>query len=158
MIIAALLVLLVSQEPAARQKEEQKPPDPTGTSFYPMPAFASEKNSGLTWGLLGALMFTNEDGIQDRLFTAQVTHQHLAGWSGEVSYRYHPSLSGVMVADVYWAAETENLVHVYAEDFRWKDRYHAKLDFFEQREGADHFFGRGDDPPHSAESVRTSNE
>src|SRR6185295_13362317 len=151
MLIASLIALFL-------QEQEEGPSDKSGTSFYPMPAFSSDKNSGLTWGLLGALLFTNEKGVQDRLFTAMVAHQPLAGWSGELDYRYCPSPSGVMVADAYLAAKTENSLHLYVEESRWKDLYHARLEFLELRRGDDRFFGRGDDPPHDDESVRTSNE
>jgi hypothetical protein len=158
MLIATLIALLLGQAEGPRQEKEKGPPAESGTSFYPMPAFASDKNSGLTWGVLGALMFTNEEGVQDRLFTAMVAHQHLAGWSGELSYRYYPSPSGVAEVDAYLAAKTESTLHLYFDDSRWKDFYHAKLEFLEHRTGADRFFGRGDDTPHSAESVLTSNQ
>jgi len=158
MVIATLIALFLGQAEASPQEKEKSAPAESGTSFYPMPALASDKNSGLTWGLLGALMFTNEEGVQDRLFTAMVAHQHLAGWSGEVDYRYYPSLSGMMEVDAYLAAMTESTLRLYFEDSRWKDLYHTRLEFLEQRTAADRFFGRGDDTPHSAESVRTSNE
>jgi len=158
MVIASLIALFLTQAEGPLQEKEKGPLIESGTSIYPMPALASYKNSGLTWGLLGALMFTNEEGVQDRLFTAMVAHQHLAGWSGEVDYRYYPSLSGVMEADAYLAAMTESTLRLYVEDSHWKDRYHARLEFLEQRTAADRFFGREDDAAHSAESVRTSNE
>jgi outer membrane protein assembly factor BamA len=158
MVLLTLIALSLGQAEGPVQEKEKVAPAEPGTSFYPMPAFASDKNSGLTWGILGALMFTNEEGIQDRLFTAMVAHQHLAGWSGELSYRYYPSLSGVMFVDAYLAAKTENSLHLYFEDFHWKELYHARLEFRDYRTGDDRFFSRGDDPPQSAESVRTSNE
>lgn len=158
MVIASLIALVLGQAEGPLQGEQKTPPDKSGTSFYPMPALGSDKNSGWTYGLLGALMLTNEDGIQDQLITALVAHQHLAGWSGEASYRYNPSPSGVLGVLAYLAEETENTVHLDFEDSRWKDLYHAKLDFLARRRGFDRFFGRGDDPPHRDESVRTSNE
>lgn len=158
MVVASVLVLFLSQAEGTLQEKENASHDEPGTSVYPMPAFASDKNSGLTWGLLGALIFTNEEGIQDHLITAMVAHQHLAGWSGEVDYRYYPSPSGVMDVDLYLAARTESTMRLYFEDFCWNDRYHPRLEFLEQRTAADRFFGRGDDSPHRAESVRTSSE
>jgi outer membrane protein assembly factor BamA len=158
MVISSLIALFLGQAAPPLQEKEEGFPTKAGTSFYPMPAIASDKNSGLTWGLLGALMFTNEEGVQDRLFTAMVAHQHLAGWSGELDYRYYPRLTEVMEVDAYLAAMTESTLRLYFEDSQWKDRYHARLEFLEQRTAADRFFGRGDDPPHSAQSVRTSNE
>jgi len=89
-----------------------------------MPALALDKNSGLTWGLLGALMVTNEEGVQDRLFTAMVAHQHLAGWSRELDYRYYPFPSAAMEVDAYLAAMTESTLRLYFEDSRWEDLYH----------------------------------
>ena len=157
MVIASVIALVLGQAAAPQEKEKAPAAEP-GYSAYPMPAFASDKNSGLTWGVLGALMFTNDEGIQDRLITAMVAHQHLAGWSGEVDYRYYPSLSGVMEVDTYQAAMTESTLRLYVEESRWKDLYHARLEFLEQRTAADRFFGRGDDPPHRDESVRSSSE
>jgi len=159
MVIASLLALFLNQAAGPLQEKKEKgPSDESGYSVYPMPALGSDKNSGLTWGLLGALMYTNDEGVQDRLFTAMVAHQHLAGWSGELDYRYYPSLSGVMEVDAYLAAMTESTLRLYVEESRWKDLYHAKLEFLDQRTAADRFFGRGDDPPHSGQSVRTSND
>src|SRR4051812_28862593 len=141
MFIAPLIALILGQARAPLQEKEKEPPAESNYSVYPMPALASDKNSGLTWGLLGALMFTNEEGVQDRLITAMVAHQHLAGWSGELSYRYYPSPSAVMQVDAYLAALTESTLQVYFEDSRWKDLYHTRLEFLEQRTGADRFFG-----------------
>src|SRR5258707_15898720 len=104
MVIASFIALFLNQAAAPSQDKEKGPPAELGYSVYPMPAIAADKNSGLTWGLLGAVMFTNEEGVQDRLITAMVAHQHLAGWSGEMDYRYYPSKSGVMEADAYLAA------------------------------------------------------
>jgi outer membrane protein assembly factor BamA len=158
MVIASLIALFLGQAAGPLQEKEDGPPAKQGTSFYPMPAFSSDKNSGLTWGLLGAAMFTNEEGIQDGLFTAMIAHQHLAGWNGELSYRYLPNPGAVMGVEAYQAERIESTVHLFFEDPRWKDLYHARLEFLEHRTGSDHFFGRGDDPPHRDESVRTSNE
>src|SRR5204863_323631 len=144
MLIAPLIALLLGQAAGTPQeKKEEGPADKSGTSFYPMPAFSSDKNSGFTWGLLGALMFTNENGIQDRLITAMVAHQHLAGWSGELDYRYCPSPSGFMVADAYLAARTENAIQLSFEESHWMELNHARLEFLELRRGDDRFFGRG---------------
>jgi outer membrane protein assembly factor BamA len=158
MVITLFIALCLGQAEGPLQEKEKGLPAEPGYSVYPMPAFASDKNSGLTWGLLGALMVTNEEGIQDRLFTIMVGHQELAGWNGELSYRYYPSPSGVLQVDAYLAAKIESTLQLYFEDSRWKDLYHTRLEFLERRTGADRFFGRGDDPPQSAESVRTSNE
>jgi len=158
MVSASLLVLLLNQDAGPLQEKETVPRAEPGASFYPMPAFSSDKNSGLTYGLLGAAMLTNEEGIQDRLFTAMVGHQHLAGWNGELSYHYYPNPGGVLEANAYLAEEIESTFHLYFEEIRWKELYHARLEFLEHRTAFDRFFGRGDDPPHSAESVRTSNE
>lgn len=152
MVIASLIALVLAQE------QRKDPADRSGTSVYPMPAIGADKNSGLTLGLLGAFLLTNEDGIQNSLFTALVAHQELAGWCGELSYRHNPSPNAVLGALAYLAEDTENTLRLGFEDYRWEDAYHATVDGLAQRRGADRFFGRGDDPPESAESVRSSNE
>lgn len=149
--VVALVLGQVLQDP---DQDKSEP----GVSFYPMPAIGSDKNTGLTWGLLGAAIFTNEQGVQDRLLTATVTHQHLSGWGGEVDGRYYPSPSGVMDADGLLTANVESLLRLYYEETRFQDLYHARLEYHGQRTPADRFFGRGDDRPKGAESVRTSNE
>src|SRR4051812_42342503 len=152
--------------PQLRERERQGAPAPelpasssSGVSFYPMPALGSDKNSGLTYGLLGALMFTNEEGIQDRLVTATIAHQDLAGWSGDASYRVYPTRTAVMEVDGYLAQEVESSLRAFYEDSRYVEGlYHMRMEFLDQRRGTDRYFGRADDAPQSAESVRTSNE
>jgi hypothetical protein len=153
-----------SQEPAPPPKEAKAstPPTPAnpnpGMSFYPMPSIASDKDSGLTYGVLGALMFTNEKEIQDTLLSAQVTYQHLMKWAGEVEYRYYPTLTGVVDLDGYLAQRVESSLHVFYEETRLADLWHARFEYLDQRSSTDRFFGRGDDTPKTAESARTSDE
>jgi hypothetical protein len=153
-----------SQEPAPPPKEAKtslppKPPDPDqGMSFYPMPAIASDKDSGLTYGLLGALLFTNDAGIQDGLLSATVTYQHLVKWGSEVEYRYYPTLTGVVDLDGYVAERVESSLHLFYEETRLADLWHARFEYLDQRSSTDRFFGIGDGNSKNLESVRTSDE
>ena len=145
-----------------KEKQKQSTPAPPkqepGLSFYPMPAISSDKDAGVSYGLLAAFMFTNEHGIQDKLISASVNYHHLMRANGEVEFRYYPDLTSTVDLDGYVAQRVENSLHVYYEDFKLEDRFHARFDALAQRSATDRFFGVGDDTPHSAESVRTSNE
>jgi outer membrane protein assembly factor BamA len=78
--------------------------------------------------------------------------------NGEAEFRYYPSLSSTVDLDVYAAQRVENFLHIFYEDFKLDDRFHAHFDALANRSSTDRFFGVGDDTPHSAQSVRTSNE
>jgi outer membrane protein assembly factor BamA len=152
------------QEPSP-PSQDKKPPresklqaDEPGMSFYPMPSFSSDKDSGLTYGLLAALMFTNDKGFQDGLLSGTVNYQRLAKWSGEVEFRYYPSLLSTVDLDAYLAERVESSLRLFYEDFKLGRLYHARFEYFDQRSSTDRFFGVGDGNPRSAESARTSNE
>ncbi|HLY72914.1 MAG TPA: BamA/TamA family outer membrane protein, partial [Planctomycetota bacterium] len=153
-----------SQEPVPPPKEAKAsiPPKPLdvdqGVSFYPMPAISSDKDSGYTYGLLGALMFTNDQGIQDGLFSATVTYQHLVKWGSEVEFRHYPTLTGLVDLDAYLAERVESSLRLFYEETRLADLWHARFEYFDERSSTDRFFGRGDGNPRSAESARTSDE
>ncbi|HVR82661.1 MAG TPA: BamA/TamA family outer membrane protein [Planctomycetota bacterium] len=153
-----------SQEPAPPPKEPKQsiPPklgdDEPGTSFFPMPSIASDKDSGMTYGFLAALMFTNDQGIQDGLLSATVTYNRLVKVGGEVEFRYYPTLTGVVDLDAYIAQRVESSLHLFYEETRLADLWHGRFEYFDQRSSTDRFFGRGDGNPVSQESVRTSDE
>jgi outer membrane protein assembly factor BamA len=150
------------QDPAPGEKEKQSVPPPLkqepGMSFYPMPAVSADKDSGVSYGAVGAFMFTNDKGIQDGLLSASLNYHHLMRVNGEAEFRWYPTLSSTVDLDVYVAQRVENSVHVLYEDFKLDDSFHARFDALSNRSATDRFFGVGDDTSHSAESVRTSNE
>jgi outer membrane protein assembly factor BamA len=127
-------------------------------SFYPMPSISSDKDSGVTYGLLGALMFTNDKGIQDGLLSGTLTYHHLVNWGGEVEFRYYPTLTGVVDVDAYLAQRVESSLRLFYEETRLAGLWHARFEYFDQRSSTDRFFGRGDGNPEKQESVRTSDE
>lgn len=141
---------------------QDDPPPPLqsqeGVSFYPMPALNADKDAGLTYGVLGALLFTDKDGVQSSLFSLAVAYEHLVKWSGEVEYRFSPTPFATGDIDAYYAQHVENSLRLYYEDYRFLDAYHVRVESFDFRSTTDRFFGVGDNTPHSAESVRTSNE
>jgi outer membrane protein assembly factor BamA len=156
----------LQQDPPSGEKEREKgkqsapPPlkQEPGMSFYPMPAISADKDSGFSYGAVGALMFTNDNGVQDRLLSASINYHRLMRVNGEAEFRWYPTLSSTVDLDVYVAQRVENTVHVFYEDFKLDDRFHARFEALANRSATDHFFGVGDDTPHNAESVRTSNE
>jgi hypothetical protein len=162
---AAFVLAFLALQTTPPQVQEKDPPPPaqvpaskSGLSFYPMPAIGSDKNSGVTYGILGAIMFTNEEGIQDGLLATTVAHQPLAGWSGETDFRYYPTLTGVLDLDAYLAQKVESSLRLYYEEYRLAEDYHLRLEYLDQRMAAERFFGRGGSTPHENESALTANE
>lgn len=148
-----------AQEP--EKKSSQAPPDISldqGASVYPMPSIAADKDSGATYGILVALMFTNDHGIQDTLLSGTVDYNRLVKWSGEVELRYYPDITGSVDIDGYYAQKVENSLHLFYEETKLENTYHLRLESFDFRSTTDRFFGIGDGNPKSAESVHTSNE
>jgi outer membrane protein assembly factor BamA len=127
-------------------------------SFYPMPAFSADKDAGLSGGVLAGLVFTDERGIQNALLSAAVTYQHLVQWNGEVEWRWAPDPWSLVDVDGYYAQRVENSLRLFYEDFNAFDTFHVRLESLDFRSTTDRFFGVGDNTPHGAESVRTSNE
>jgi outer membrane protein assembly factor BamA len=162
--LSAELPCLQQEPPLPQEKEKEKQSTPPalkqepGMSFYPMPSISNDKDSGLSYGLLGAIMFTNDRGVQDMLLSAALNYHHLMRLNGEAEFRWYPSLSSTVDLDVYAAARVENSLRLFYEDFKLDDRFHAHFEALGSRTATDRFFGVGDDTPHNAQSVRTSNE
>ena len=136
-----------------------RPSDPSGMSFYPLPAFAADKDAGLSAGVLAGLVFTDERGVQNALLSLSAGYQHLARWNAEAEYRYSPDDWSLLDLDGYVAQRVENSLRLFYEDVNALDgRYHARLESLDFRSATDRFFGVGDSTPHEAQSVRTSNE
>jgi outer membrane protein assembly factor BamA len=164
--VVMFAVLQVPPAGGAPNPPQEKPPesapvpapDKAGVSFYPLPAFTADKDAGLSAGILGGLVFTDDQGVQNALLSAAVGYQHLVRWNAEVEWRYTPDLWSLVDLDGYVAQRVENSLRLFYEDVRLADRYHVRLESFDFRSATDRFFGVGDNTPHSAESVRTSNE
>jgi len=145
----------LQDELPSKPQEETK----EGVSVYPMPALNADKDAGLTYGVLGALLFTDREGFQNALLSAAVAYQHLVKFSLEVEYRLSPEPWQTLDLDGYYAQHVENSLRLFYEDFKALDSaYHARIEIFDFRSTTDRFFGIGDNTPKSAESVRTSNE
>jgi hypothetical protein len=129
-----------------------------GTSWYPMPAFASDKDSGLTYGVLLGILFTDPEGVQNALVSASFNYNTTVKFSGEVEFRYSPDIWKTIDVDAYYAQKVENSLRLFYEDFKALEDYHARFESLDFRSTTDRFFGVGDNQPRGAEAVRTSNE
>jgi len=137
-----------------RQELEDKPDE---TSFYPIPAIASGKNEGWTYGLLGALLLPDEHGDIDKVFSAALQYRSKVGINDLADFRWTFSPYSVMEAYTYWAAKVENENQFFFYDRRlWKD-YNFRFDFDEKRVGTERFFGTGPTSKKTKESAYTSN-
>jgi len=162
--LACLLWLRPGPQSAGAQEKtpESTPapsPDRPGVSFYPLPALSADKDAGLSAGVLAGLVFTDERGIQNALLSLSAGYQHLARWNAEAEYRTSPDDWSLLDLDGYIAQRVENSLRLFYEDVNALDGlYHARFESLDFRTATDRFFGVGDSTPHSAQSVRTSNE
>lgn len=159
----AFLVCLAGLQSADPQEKKPDsspvpPADKSGMSFYPLPAISADKDAGLSGGVLAGLVFTDDRGIQNALLSATAAYQQLVRWNAEVEWRYAPDPWSLLDLDGYIAQRVENSLRLFYEDLNAFNQYHVRLESFDFRSVTDRFFGVGDNTPHSAESVRTSNE
>lgn len=143
------------QRPGATEPPKQEAD--RGPSFYPMPALASDKNAGVTYGLLGALVFKDDQGRPDVLLTATLAYRSLVGWNGDLNLHLYPSVYSEFEFDGLLAEQVESELKLNYKDLRFLGDYDLRLDFHELRSSTDRFFGRAEDAPHSAQSVLTAN-
>jgi surface antigen Omp85-like protein len=149
--------LSLDQDPPAQEKKE-KPEDPKDeTSFYPIPALASGKNEGWTYGLLGALLLPDKNGDISVVISAALQYRSNVHLNGFLDARWTPSPTGVFEAFTYWAAKVENQNQVFYDERRlWKE-YNFRFDFDERRIGTERYFGKGIATNENAESAYTAN-
>jgi hypothetical protein len=126
-------------------------------SIYALPSVSSDKNAGVGVGLMGALLFKDEKGRTDVLFTATVGYQHLIGWNGDVNLQLYPTVTSQGEFDFVFAEHVENELKLNYKDLHFLEDYDLRLDFHELRLSTERFFGRSEESPHSAQSVYTSN-
>jgi hypothetical protein len=160
LLIGACPLVQAQPEPREQAGTPKEPPkakaDP-GLSFYALPSISSDKNSGVTYGLLGALLRKDEEGRTDILLTATLAHQSLVGWNGDVNLHLYPSVSSEFEFDCVVAQRVLSEFKLSYKDLRFRDDFDLLLDFHELRSPTDRFFGRSEDAPHSDQSVYTSN-
>jgi outer membrane protein assembly factor BamA len=145
------------QDPQEPDKVLIKKPGERGLSGYPMPSFSSDKNSGVTYGLLGALVFSDDGGRPDALVTAQLAYNSIVKWNGEVDFHLFPTKMSEFELDASIAQLVENELKLYYRNMRFADGYDFRGEAHALRSATDRFFGREENSPESAESVLTSN-
>jgi outer membrane protein assembly factor BamA len=127
-----------------------------GPSAYPMPSFSSDKNSGVTYGILGALILSDDTGRPDTLITATVAYNSLTKVNGEVDLNYFPTKVSQFELDGSIAQKVESELKVFYQDYKFLDDYNFRGELHELVSATDRFFGRAENSPKSAESVLTS--
>ena len=126
-------------------------------AFYPIPALASGKNEGWTYGLLGALLIPDQRGDIYMVLSAAIQYRSHVGLNGFADFRWTVTPTGVFEIFSYWAAKVENQNQVFYDERRlWKD-YNFRFDFDERRIGTERYFGKGIATDESAESAYTAN-
>lgn len=156
---------LYDQDPPPRQPRPPVPSDddddeketPDTTSFYPIPAIASGKNEGWTWGLLGALLLPDEHGDINLVVSGAIQYRSKIKVNGFLDVRWTASPTAVFEAYSYWAERIENQNQVWFDDRRLWKTFNFRFDFDERRLATERFFGRGSETKEDAESSYTSN-
>jgi hypothetical protein len=146
----------VQEDPGLRAERPANRGTSSDPSFYPMPAFASDKNAGVTYGLLGALVFKDDEGRPDLLLTATLAYRSLVGWNGDLNAHAYPTVSSDFEFDGVLAERVESELKLNYKDLRFLDDFDLRVDFHELRSSTDRFFGRAEDAPHRDQSVLTS--
>jgi outer membrane protein assembly factor BamA len=155
LLISARVFLQAQPEPGGKEAPPAKSaPDP---SLYALPSISSDKNSGVTYGLMGALLLKDEKGRTDWLFTATLAYQHLIGWNGDVNVHFYPTVTSEAEFDAVLAQRVESELKLNYKDLHFLEDYDLSVDFHELRLSTARFFGRSEDAPHSDQSVYTSN-
>ena len=150
--------LSYDQDPAAPKKQDQPTvEEPDQTSFYPIPALASGKNEGWTYGLLGALLLPDEHGDISMVVSAALQYRKNVGINGFLDFRWTATPTGVFEVYSYWAAKVENQNQVFFDERRLWQKYNFRFDFDERRVGTERYFGKGTTTNENAESAYTSN-
>jgi hypothetical protein len=145
------------QRTPAQERREELEDKPDTTSVYPIPAIASGKNEGWTYGLLAALLLPDEHGDIDKVISVALQYRSKVGINGFADFRWTLSPYSVLEAYSYWAAKVENENQLFFDDRRlWRD-YNFRVDFDEKRVGTERFFGTGPTSRKAEESVYTSN-
>jgi outer membrane protein assembly factor BamA len=142
--------------PPVPQDDDEKE-DPDTTSFYPIPAIASGKNEGWTYGLLGALLLPDKHGDINMVFSAAVQYRSKIKINGFLDFRWTPSPTAVFEAYSYWAENIENQNQVFYDNKRLWKNFNFRFDFDERRIVTERFFGRGSETRERDESAYTSN-
>src|SRR5262245_20377059 len=99
--------LSLDQDPPAAPKQ-QPADEPDQTAFYPIPALASGKNEGWTYGLLGALLIPDKNGDITMVISGAIQYRANVGANGFLDFRWTLTPTGVFEAYSYWAAKVEN--------------------------------------------------
>jgi hypothetical protein len=150
--------LSLDQDPPAPGESQAAQEEPDQTAFYPVPALASGKNEGWTYGLLGALLIPDARGEINMVLSAAIQYRSHVGLNGFADFRWTLTPTGVFEVYSYWAAKVENENQVFMDERRlWKD-YNFRFDFDEKRVGTERYFGKGISTDDNAESAYTSNQ
>src|SRR6185295_709952 len=100
----------------AQERRQELEARPDETSFYPIPAIASGKNEGWTYGLLGALLIPDEHGDINKVVSFALQYRSKVKLNGFADFRVSPSATAVFEAYSYWAQKVENENQVFFED------------------------------------------
>ncbi|MBI3854742.1 MAG: BamA/TamA family outer membrane protein [Planctomycetes bacterium] len=148
--------LSLDQDPP-QAKPQSLEDEPDTTSFYPIPAIASGKNEGWTYGLLGALLLPDEKGDINKVVAFALQYRNKVKLNGFADFRWSVTPTAVFEAYSYWAQKVENENQVFFDDRRLWGDYNFRFDFDEKRVGTERFFGKGIATKKNAESSYTSN-
>jgi surface antigen Omp85-like protein len=127
--------------------------------LFPVPEVTTNPNGGVTYGVLLAFLFKNQQNQIASIFAPDVSDDTKLGFGGNVRYFAYPS------ADVQWYAlagaqeKIARIVDLNYESGRTRENWYSlegRLYF--ERDPTDRFYGFGNDSPESGESNYTTEQ
>jgi hypothetical protein len=132
---------------------------PTGSSFIPVPELDVDPVSGLSYGVIGVLLHTDDRNEIERIVAPDVIHNQYFGWGGRMRIFEFPS------EDTQWSAVAGAKQEVEREfDARYLTgltrlgKFSLAVEALYDRSGTPRFFGLGNDTPQTGESTYVDNQ
>ena len=127
--------------------------------LFPVPEVTTNPNGGITYGLLLAFLFKDQQNQISSIFAPDVSHDTKLGFGGNVRYFAYPS------ADTQWYAVAGAQQKIarsvdlsYATGRTRETWYSFEGRLFFERDPTDRFYGFGNDSPESGQSNYTTEQ
>jgi Omp85 superfamily domain len=127
--------------------------------LFPVPEVTTNPNGGITYGVLLAFLFKDQQNQISSIFAPDVSHDTKLGFGGNVRYFAYPS------ADTQWYAVAGAQQKIarsvdlsYATGRTRETWYSFEGRLFFERDPTDRFYGFGNDSPESGQSNYTTEQ
>ena len=134
-------------------------PTPASSPFIPVPELDVDPVSGLTYGVIGVFLHTNDRDQIERIVAPDIIHSQYFGWGGRMRIFEFPS------EDTQWSVVGGAKQQVERElDARYLTgltrlgEFSLAVEAIYDRSGVPRFFGLGNQTPQSAETTYVDNQ